>query len=72
MDHRRIGFIGLGRMGAPMVRRLVTSGYTVTAYDVREEAVGAARRAGAGAAESAAGVAAGADAVITMLPDGGA
>jgi len=72
MDHRRIGFIGLGRMGAPMVRRLVASGYAVTAYDVREEAVGAARRAGAGAAESAAGVAAGADAVITMLPDGGA
>ena len=70
MDHRRIGFIGLGRMGAPMVRRLVASGYAVTAYDVREEAVGAARRAGAGAADSAAGVAAGADAVITMLPDG--
>ena len=67
-----LGMDGLGRMGAPMVRRLVTSGYAVTAYDVREEAVVAARCAGADAAGSAAGVAAGTDAVITMLPDGDA
>src|SRR5438034_6057008 len=72
MDRSRIGFMGLGRMGIPMVRRLVASGYPVTGYDIRDEAVTTARQAGAGSAESPAAVAAGTDAVITMLPDGGA
>lgn len=35
----RIGFVGVGRMGANMARRLVDQGYAVTAvYDVRGEA----------------------------------
>jgi 3-hydroxyisobutyrate dehydrogenase-like beta-hydroxyacid dehydrogenase len=55
-----------------MVRRLVASGYPVTGYDIRDEAVTTARQAGTGSAESPAAVAAGTDAVITMLPDGGA
>ena len=29
----QVGFIGLGRMGANMVRRLVRSGHEVTAYN---------------------------------------
>ena len=37
----KIGFIGLGNMGAPMVRRLVAAGHKVTGYDVMESAMAA-------------------------------
>lgn len=30
---RRIGILGLGAMGLPMAKQLITSGYTVSAYD---------------------------------------
>lgn len=32
-----VGFIGLGNMGAPMVRALATAGHNVLAYDLSEE-----------------------------------
>ncbi|HLW46354.1 MAG TPA: NAD(P)-dependent oxidoreductase [bacterium] len=70
MDAPRIGFIGLGRMGQPMARRLVQAGYGVTGYDVRNEALAAARRDGAAAASGVADAVRGADVLITMLPDG--
>ena len=35
----RVGFIGVGRMGAPMVRRLLAPGYEVSIRDVAEAAV---------------------------------
>lgn len=53
-----------------MARRLLAAGYPVTAYDIREDAVAAARASGAAAATSVAGAVEGADTVITMLPDG--
>lgn len=65
-----IGFIGLGRMGQPMVRRLIGAGYGVAAYDIREEAVAAARAAGAAAAGSIGDAIGRAGVIITMLPDG--
>jgi 3-hydroxyisobutyrate dehydrogenase-like beta-hydroxyacid dehydrogenase len=34
---RRIGFIGIGEMGFPMVRNLLKAGYKVNVYDSREE-----------------------------------
>ena len=37
----KIGFIGLGNMGAPMVKRLVAAGHDITGYDVRESAMAA-------------------------------
>src|SRR5579864_192371 len=70
MVTKRIGFIGLGRMGQPMVRRLIGAGYGVAAYDIREEAVAAARAGGAAAAAGITDAVGGADVVITMLPDG--
>ena len=64
-----VAFIGLGRMGLPMVRRLAAAGYAVRGYDVsahaREE-LGAI--SGAQAAGSARDAAADADAVVLMLP----
>ena len=68
-DRARIAFFGVGKMGAPMVRRLLAAGYQVTAYDVRPEALAGVRRDGAASAESAAAAAARAEVVITMLPD---
>ena len=67
---KKIGFIGIGNMGAPMAGHLVKKGFDVTVYDIRPEMVTAfvAQHGGKGAA-SLVDVAHGADAVITMLPD---
>ena len=41
----QLGMIGLGRMGANIVRRLMRDGHTCVVYDVSPEAVAAARSA---------------------------
>ncbi len=64
----RIGFVGTGAMGQPMVNNLVRKGFVVVAYDVAPAALAAARKLGATGAGSAAEAASGADLVITMLP----
>lgn len=61
----KIGFIGLGNMGGPMARNLAKAGHTVTGFDVTGVTVD-----GVTPATSAVAAANGADAVITMLPDG--
>jgi 3-hydroxyisobutyrate dehydrogenase len=66
----RIGFIGLGNMGAPMARNLVRAGHELRVFDVFLDRTGRLVAEGATAAETPAGVAEGADAVITMLPAG--
>ncbi len=62
---KTIGFVGLGNMGAPMAANLAKAGYDVRGFDVTDVAVEGAARVG-----SAAEAARGAEAVITMLPDG--
>jgi 3-hydroxyisobutyrate dehydrogenase len=64
----KIGFVGTGTMGQPMVNNLVKKGFAVVAYDVVPAALDAAARLGAAPAGSAAEVATQADLVITMLP----
>ena len=63
----RVGFIGLGRMGAPMAARIATAGHGVVGYDISEE-----RRQqgnpGTAFVDSPAAVASDADVVITSLP----
>ncbi len=66
----RIGFIGLGKMGAPMARNLVKAGHQVVVFDIVQPAVDALVAAGAAAGFSAAAAAKDADFVITMLPAG--
>jgi hypothetical protein len=61
----KIGFIGLGNMGAPMAANLIKAGHEVTGFDVAGVTV-----EGAANAASAAEAASGQDAVITMLPNG--
>jgi len=48
----QLGMIGLGRMGANMVRRLVRSGVDCVAYDLSVDAVAAAEADGARGAQS--------------------
>ena len=64
-----IGFIGLGTMGTPMVRKLLNSGHTVTVWARRREAVALLASAGARGGESPADVAAASDIVMTMVTD---
>ncbi len=66
----KIGFIGLGNMGIPMVRNLLEAGHEVKAFDLVAEAVAAVVSDGALGAESIADAAKGADAVISMVPEG--
>ena len=65
----RVGFVGLGNMGAPMVRNLAKAGFALTVHDL-DEAVQAAiaEEVGAKAALSPADFAR-TDVVVTMLPD---
>ena len=48
----QIGMIGLGRMGANMVRRLLRGGHRCVVYDINEQAVAALAKEGAIAAAS--------------------
>ena len=65
---RRIGIVGLGRMGLPMCLRLSERGFAVAATDRRPEVEASVTKAGAHWDGSAAGVAGHCDALITMLP----
>jgi len=64
----RVGFIGLGHMGAPMCAQVLRAGFAVTAFDLRADALTVARASGATIAGSAAECASGAEVLITMLP----
>jgi 3-hydroxyisobutyrate dehydrogenase len=66
----RIGFIGLGHMGAPMVRQLLANHHPVTVFDIAPAAIEALAAHGATAAASPGEVAADADIVFTMLQTG--
>ena len=65
-----VGFIGLGNMGAPMMRNLIKAGHAVKAFDLSEAARAAAQAAGATAVTSARDAAIGVEVVVTMLPAG--
>ncbi|MCF6468956.1 NAD(P)-dependent oxidoreductase [Nonomuraea sp. MG754425] len=64
-----IGFVGLGIMGSPMAANLLKAGYVVTGYDVSAERVGHLAALGGKGAAGVVDAVAGADVVITMLPD---
>jgi 2-hydroxy-3-oxopropionate reductase len=66
----KIGFIGLGIMGKPMVRNLLKGGYSVTVHDINAAPVAELTSAGATAGGSSFNTAAQSDVIVTMLPDG--
>lgn len=66
MNHRTIGFVGLGNMGGRMARRLVGAGHAVLGVDAAPERAAAC---GATPAASLADLARRADHVLLSLPD---
>lgn len=68
MSYSRIGFVGIGKMGAPMAGRLIAAGYDVIVHDLDARAVAELAGAGAKAAASAREVADTADVVFASLP----
>jgi 3-hydroxyisobutyrate dehydrogenase-like beta-hydroxyacid dehydrogenase len=69
IENVRLGYIGLGNMGAPMAKRLVDWPGGVTVYDVRAEAMTPLAEAGAALADSVADVAAADIISVTVLDD---
>jgi 3-hydroxyisobutyrate dehydrogenase-like beta-hydroxyacid dehydrogenase len=65
---RRVGVIGLGRMGQAFAANLIADGYRVVVYDRNPEQAAALQRAGARGASRLADLA-GCDVVLTSLPD---
>ncbi|MFT4043405.1 MAG: 3-hydroxyisobutyrate dehydrogenase [Gordonia sp. (in: high G+C Gram-positive bacteria)] len=65
-----IAFLGLGNMGGPMAANLVAAGHTVHGFDPVAEAVKAAAAHGIEIFPTAVEAVAGAEVVITMLPNG--
>jgi 3-hydroxyisobutyrate dehydrogenase-like beta-hydroxyacid dehydrogenase len=63
----KVGFIGLGRMGKGMARRILEGGHELAVYDVVREATAEFGAAGARVASSVADLCKGSEVVLTML-----
>ena len=66
----RIGFIGLGGMGARMASRLLNAGYRVTVYNRTRRRAEDLERIGASVADSPPALAGSADIVLSSVADG--
>ncbi len=65
-----VAFLGLGNMGGPMAANLLAAGHAVQGFDPVPAAREAAKANGASVFDTGAEAVAGADVVITMLPNG--
>lgn len=68
MAGERLGFIGIGRMGGPMVSRLIDAGYEVAIFDTQKAATDPLVAKGAVLAASPKDVASQAEIVMVSLP----
>ena len=68
----RVGFAGLGRMGAPMAARIAAHGFPLTVWNRTPDRADMLAGAGARVAGSLRELAAGSNVIITMLSDGAA
>ena len=64
----KVGFIGLGTMGAPMASNVLKGGYELVAYDIRRDAAAPHLAAGATWAATPRKVAEATEVVLTSLP----
>jgi len=64
----KIGFVGVGHIGAPIAGQLLRAGHALTVHDLRRDAANALLDAGATWSESPAALAAVSDVVATCLP----
>jgi len=67
MGFSRVGFVGAGRMGLPMVERLVAAGHDLIVHARRAESAAVLERLGVRAAAELAEVAAGADVLLLCV-----
>jgi 3-hydroxyisobutyrate dehydrogenase-like beta-hydroxyacid dehydrogenase len=67
--NERIGFVGLGLMGAGFTKRLIATGHEITGYDPDPARMSDAAKAGVRAAPSAADVAKASDVVFVCVTD---
>ncbi|MBV9565994.1 MAG: NAD(P)-binding domain-containing protein, partial [Bradyrhizobium sp.] len=63
-----IGFIGLGKMGFPMARRLAEAGHQLVVFDTRKDAMDQLAALGAAGAASPKAVADRTETVMASLP----
>src|SRR5688572_15244183 len=63
-----LGFVGVGRMGGRMARRMIQAGHKLTIYDTSDAVVKPLAEMGAERADSPAAVASACEIVITSLP----
>ncbi len=68
MTKENIGFVGVGRMGVRMVRRLIQADYPVTIYDTSADAMAPLLEIGAKRADSPAAVGSAAEIVFASVP----
>ncbi|MBW2340960.1 MAG: NAD(P)-dependent oxidoreductase [Deltaproteobacteria bacterium] len=69
MSGDKVGFIGVGVMGKPMVENLLKKGFHVVAYDVQKERLDALQKSGAQVARSCKEAAELSDVIIVMVLD---
>ena len=68
MAQQNLGFVGVGRMGGPMARRLLEAGYGLTIFDTNAAAIKPLVEKGAKRADSPAAVGSEAEIVLASLP----
>ena len=66
----RVAFIGLGNMGGGMAPNLIKAGHEVRAFDLSDAALKKAREGGCATVGSVEDAVEGAEAVVSMLPNG--
>ncbi|HEX7238576.1 MAG TPA: NAD(P)-binding domain-containing protein, partial [Gammaproteobacteria bacterium] len=71
-SHMKVGFVGLGRMGQGMARRLLDAGHSLSVFDQFAAQAAPLGAAGAHVAASVAELAAGSEVVVSMLVEDGA
>jgi 3-hydroxyisobutyrate dehydrogenase-like beta-hydroxyacid dehydrogenase len=64
---KTVGLIGLGKMGLPMGRHMAAKGFSVTGFDLRADAIAAAKKVNVGSAASPSAVAASCDLIIVVV-----
>ena len=67
---QKIAFIGLGIMGKPMAKNLISGGYELYVYDLFPDPVAELEKEGATGCKSAAEASSNADITVTMVQDG--
>jgi 3-hydroxyisobutyrate dehydrogenase len=67
-EKSRLGFVGIGYMGRPIARRLLESGFKLTAYDRDHDKAEELMRYGGTAAQSIAELSASCNVVLSCLP----